>query len=177
MHESMKKYFDRFFEMWKDFKGTDPQISFDPDCDPRLYCGEMDEDEYVTWRPQDKDIITDLSKIEDIYHIKLHEDIIAYFNSYWFLEMIGFCGTHNISLLPVIPSNKTTEFEVSLKNYYEANGNLDYIPIGFDATTFQIVALENNTGNVFLIDSESNSREFFFASIEELINHIGFKRV
>ena len=59
MKEIMKQYFERFCDMWRDFNGTYPQISYDEDVDSRLYVGTMDEEEYISWKPLEKDTITE----------------------------------------------------------------------------------------------------------------------
>lgn len=162
--------------MWKIFNGTKPKISFNPDCNSELYCGKMDEDEYISWKPKEKNTITDLSKIEEKYNVKFHKDITEYFNSYWFFEIVGFYETYNISLIPVIPSEETLDFEFRLQDYYESNGNLDYIPIGLELNSFEIIAVENKSGEIFLINQETKNKNYLFSSIKDMINHIDFKK-
>lgn len=176
MKETMKKYFDKFYKMWEEYNGSLPQISYNEDIDSRLYVGEMDEEEYISWKAREKNITTDLSELEDNFGVKFHKDIINYFNSYWFLELIGFCGEHNISLFPVIPSAETAEFEMGLSDYYDTNGMIDFIPLGFDSSFYKLIVVENETGKVFLMDTESRDRTFFYSTIEEMISNISFKQ-
>lgn len=172
----MKKYFEKFSEMWKMFNGTKPKISFYPDCNSELYCGKKDENEYISWEPKEKNTITDLSKIEEKYKVKFHKDITEYFNSYWFLEIVGFYKTYYISLIPVIPSEETSDFEFRLQDYYESNGKLDYIPIELESNSFKIIAVENKSGEIFLINQETKNKNYLFPSIKDMINHIDFKK-
>ena len=69
MKEIMKQYFERFCDMWRDFNGTYPQISYDEDVDSRLYVGTMDEEEYISWKPLEKDTITEKIKVEKYFFI------------------------------------------------------------------------------------------------------------
>lgn len=162
MKEIMKQYFERFCDMWREFNETYPQISYDSDVDSRLYVGTMDEEEYISWKPLEKDTITDLSYLETKYNVKFNKDIVEYFNSYWFFELMGFCGEHNISLLPVIPLKETDEFEMRLRDYYKTLGKMDFVPIGFDATTYNLIVIENESGKVFLHNIETEKNTFFF---------------
>lgn len=176
MKETMRQYFERFFDMWKGFNGTYPQISYDPDIDNRLYIGKMDEEEYISWKPMEKDVPTDLTAMEEKYNVKFNKDIAEYFNTYWFLELMGFCGEHNVSLVPVTPSEETKEFERGIRDYYEAIGSLEFVPVGFDATTYSLVVVENASGKVFFHNTETGENTFFFNSLKEMIGNISFKK-
>ncbi|MDE7321835.1 MAG: SecY-interacting protein Syd [Lachnospiraceae bacterium] len=176
MNEVLKKYFEDYCDMWMKYKGTYPQVPYDSDIDSRLYIGTMDEEEYISWKPKVKDVITDFSKIEKEYNFKLNEEIKKYFNSFWFLELKGFIGEYCVVLEPVIPEMETDGFEAQLKGYFSSYRTLEYIPIGIETNTNSVIVIENKSGKVYFHDLDCDKKEIIADSFIEFVSRISFKR-
>lgn len=54
---------------------------FDEEDNSLIYVGEVDEDEYISWRPVEKKVTSDFSSLEDRLGIKIHGSVVEYFNS------------------------------------------------------------------------------------------------
>ncbi len=85
----MQRYFESYLLKWSDWNGTHPQVPFNVEIDKRLYIGEKDEDGYIFWKPKEKDEYDNFQELEKELNANLYSDIKEYYNSYWFLEMIG----------------------------------------------------------------------------------------
>lgn len=176
MKIALHDFFDKYIEMWKSFSGSAPRIAFDEDIQPMLYVSEMDENEYICWLPNSKDVVTDFSLIENDYNIVINQDIKDYFNSYWFLELKGFYNGTNVILEPVIPGKELNNFIQQLQGYYMIYNELSYIPIGFEANNNNLIVVNNADGRVYFDDLERKEKVYVAESLKEFISKISFKR-
>lgn len=55
-----------------------------------IYEGEVDEEEYISWKPIEMNVSQDYKRLEDEFEVNLNKSIIDYFNSYWFADLDGF---------------------------------------------------------------------------------------
>ncbi|TKI67740.1 hypothetical protein FC756_12725 [Lysinibacillus mangiferihumi] len=78
-----------------------------------IYDGEVDEDEYISWKPVEMTVTQDFTSLEDEFDTSFHD----YFNSYWFVDLDGFFKEHYISLESVLPNIEISTFRESLKGY------------------------------------------------------------
>lgn len=141
-----------------------------------IYEGEVDEDEYISWKPVEMTVQQDFTKLEDDFDIKFHESIVEYFNSYWFADLDGFFQEHYITLESVLPNTEISSFRESLKGYKKNHDDcLDKIPIGIEGNGLQVV-IENNSGIVQLEDFERGTFEYIAKNIEELIENLRLTR-
>ena len=155
MKTAMKYYFDLLITSWKSFNGTYPLTPYDEQLLPKIYVGEMNEEEYISWMPVEKDEISDFSLMEQEFGISIHESIKEYFNSYWFAYIKGFFNSCNIILDPVLPGQELDNFYAHLCGYHiNHDHKIEYIPIGFDAVTNYLVVVGNTDGVVWLEDYE-----------------------
>lgn len=119
-----------------------------------------------------KKIEFDFSHIEELYNIKMIDDVKEYFNSYWMMEINGKYNGYNIELEPIVPNKNLVYFENSLKEYFITHNNvLSYIPIGFEVEGF-LVVINNESGEVFIEDHERNIYSKIAGSIREVINNL-----
>lgn len=176
MKEEMKKYFDKLIEVWKGFNNSLPKVPWNDMVRPIIYEGEIDQDEYICWKPVEKNIIHDFNDIEELVGIKFHESIKEYFNSYWFAELAGFCNSYNIILEPVLPGMELNNFVAQLIGYKEIHSEkLDKIPLGVEGRNSLLVVIDNNSGIVELEDFETGRIEIISNSIQQLISDITLK--
>ncbi|MFP7200497.1 SecY-interacting protein Syd [Lysinibacillus halotolerans] len=141
-----------------------------------IYDGEVDEDEYIPWKPVEMTVSQDFTSLEDEFDIKFHKTIGDYFNSYWFADLDGFYQEHYITLEPVLPNNEIGSFRESLKGYKENHGdNLKKIPFGIEGNGL-LVVIENNSGIVQLEDVERGTFEHIAKNIQELIGNLRLKK-
>ena len=86
----IKEAMQRYFQMRKEVanEGLDFLFKTPISSEDKLiiYEGEVDEDEYVSWKPVEMTVSQDFTSLEDEFDIKLHKAIVDYFNSYWFTD-------------------------------------------------------------------------------------------
>lgn len=173
MKNEMKKYFDELISVWEGFNKSLPKIQYNEDAKDIIYVGELDEDDYISWKPVEKKSISDFKEIEETLEIKLRGEIKEYFNSYWFAELAGFYKGFNIILEPVLPGIEINNFVVQLIGYKGAHeGKLDNILIGLEVENNYLVVVDNLNGNIKLEDYESGNYEVIAKSLEDLISNI-----
>jgi hypothetical protein len=176
MKEQMKNYFEQLINVWKGFNNSLPKVPWNVDAKPLIYEGEIDEDEYICWKPVEKDIVHDLKNIESDVQTTLHESLKKYFNSYWFAELAGFYKSYNIILEPVIPGIELQSFWIQLKGYKEAHGgSLVNIPIGIEGRNSLLIVVDNINGKVKIEDYETGKFEEIADSLENLISDLKMK--
>lgn len=171
----MKSYFESYLLKWNEWNGTLPQIPFNAESNQCLYVGEKDEEGYIFWKPREKDEYDEFQKIEKEWNVILHSDIREYFNSYWFLEMIGWVGNYNISLFPVTPGIEPHLFTNRVRDYLSLKKREEiYIPIGFESSGM-LILMNNYTGEIFMEDFETEECRYLSTSLKEFISEISFK--
>lgn len=176
MKEEMKKYFDQLIESWQQFNNSYPKVPWNDAVTPIIYEGEVDIEEYICWKPVEKEVIHDFRDIEQVLGVTLHKAIKDYFNSYWFAELAGFYKIYNIILEPVLPGIELNNFVAQLMGYKEVHEEkLDNIPIGVEGKNSFLVVIDNKTGIVKLEDFETGRYEVIADSIEQLISDIKLK--
>src|SRR5690349_10537633 len=117
-----------------------------------IFEGEVDEDEYISWKPVEKSVSHDLKNLEEEFGIELHNSIIDYFNSYWFADLDGFFKEHYIKLETVLPNAELSSFQETMKGYKNNHDDrLENIPIGVEGNGL-LVVIENDSGRVRLED-------------------------
>ncbi len=177
---SIKEAINQYFSLRKtvadeglDFLFKTP---FDEEVDPLIYVGEVDEDEYISWRPVEKKVATDFSSLEEKLGINIHGSIVEYFNSYWFADLDGFIKDHYIKLESVLPEAGIESYGNLLSGYKSNHNNkIENIPIGIEGNGL-IVVVNNQDGSVKLEDYERNSFEVISESIEQLILALRLKK-
>lgn len=171
----MKRYFESYLLKWSEWNGTFPQIPFNAEIDQYLYVGEKDEEGYIFWKPREKDEYDDFQKFEKKLNVTLHSDIKEYFNSYWFLEMIGWIGNCNISLFPVTPGIEPYLFTERVQDYLSLKQREEiYIPIGFESSGM-LILMNNRTGEIVVEDFETEECRYLSTSLKELISKLSFR--
>ncbi|WP_276357574.1 SecY-interacting protein Syd [Cohnella caldifontis] len=149
---------------------------FDVEVDSLIYVGEVDEDEYISWRPVEKNVTNDFSLLEEKLGIKIHGSVVEYFNSYWFADLDGFIKDHYIKLESVLPKADLESYSNLLSGYKSNHNNkIEKIPIGIEGNGL-IVVVDNQDGSVKLEDYERNSFEVISEGIEQLILSLRLKK-
>ncbi|MGW6299768.1 SecY-interacting protein Syd [Peribacillus butanolivorans] len=141
-----------------------------------IYEGEVDEEDYITWKPVEKTTSHDLKQLEENLEVVFHKSIIEYFNSYWFADLDGFLNDFYIKLEAVLPNFEFDSFQRTLEGYKSNHNNrLENIPLGIEGNGL-LVVIDNENGKVKLEDFERNSFDIISESIEELISKLRLKR-
>lgn len=141
-----------------------------------IFEGEIDEDEYVSWKPVEKKVSHDFKQLKEEFGIEFHKTIIEYFNSYWFAELDGFINNHYIKLESVLPSIELSSFQEILKGYKKNHGDrLENIPIGLEGNGL-LVVIKNKCGKVYLEDFQRGTFDIITENIQELILNLKLKR-
>ncbi|NJJ42434.1 SecY-interacting protein Syd [Paenibacillus sp. 7028] len=176
----MKEAMNHYFSLRKEIadEGLDFlfKTPFDEDVESLIYVGEVDEDEYISWRPVKKKDINDFKSLEENLGIRIHPSVIEYFNSYWFVDLDGFIKDHYIKLESVLPKADIESYRNMLMGYKNNHNNkLEHIPIGIEGNGL-IVVVDNENGSVKLEDFERNSFEVISEGIKQLITTLRLKR-
>ncbi len=172
MKHELEEHFRRKYLRWELHNNSLPVICWDEDVLPFMYVGGVNSEGYAQWKAVEKDEVYDFKQIQDEFNLILNNDIIEYFNSYWFLELAGKYKDYSIMLEPVIPGIGLRDFHLNLEEYYKSHRNqLNYIPIGIEANGLPIV-ISNETGKVYIEDYEKESYEEIANCVEELINYL-----
>ncbi|CAI8760470.1 MULTISPECIES: SecY-interacting protein Syd [Bacillus] len=170
MKEEMKQYFHILLKEWKDFNDSLPKSPWIEEADSFIYEGEPDAEEYVFWKPIEKDVLHDFSVIEKKLAIQLHHSIKEYYNSYCFFDLAGSYLEYNLELNPVIPGIELRDFYITLQGYKKSHHNeLKNIPIGMECNGL-LVVVDNENGQVKIEDYEKGSLEVISNSLAELIS-------
>lgn len=163
-------------EWWSETEGTLPMTSWLEEIDQRLYVGTPDDNEYVQWNYMEKEQ-DDLSDVEDLFNIVFHEEIKAYYNGYWFLELTGFFGEYQILMHEVVPGAYKAQLITHLKEYKEVhNGEVEYLPIGLEANTGFSILINNTTGKVYLEDYEVDKLIEIAPNLMSLLENLEAKK-
>jgi len=142
---------------------------FDEDVESPIYFGEVDDEDYIGWKPVIKKEIHDFAMAEKKIGVKLHKSMIEYFNSYWFADMDGFIKTYYIILQSIRQREDIESYLDSLSQYMNNHGNtLQYIPIGIEGNG-RIVVIDNQSGFILLEDYERGSFELLSTDLRQLI--------
>ncbi|MED3899039.1 SecY-interacting protein Syd [Priestia megaterium] len=169
----MEQYFNKLIAKWGEFNGTLPLVPWNEEVDPHIYVGSQDEEGYIAWKPLEKDKNTNFQQFEQEMNIILHADLKAYFNSFWFLEMIGWVSEYNVNLYPVTPGVEPEAFFQRVKDYILEKEKSVYIPVGFESNGMLIV-MNNQSGGIFIENYEDESYEYLSSNLKELISQLDF---
>ncbi|PGS05453.1 MULTISPECIES: SecY-interacting protein Syd [Bacillus] len=170
MKREMEQYFHKLFKEWKNYNHSLPKSVWIEEADSFIYVGEPDAEEYIFWKPIEKDLFHDFSDIEKELAVQLHHSIKEYYNSYWFLDLAGSYLEYNIELNSVIPGIELRDFYTFLQDYKKAHHNeLKNIPIGMECNGL-LVVVDNENGQVKIEDYEKGTFEVISNSLAELIS-------
>ena len=172
LRETLKKYLDQFFYMWKTERNFLPMISYDEDKETLLYVGEENDDGDIQWEYRPADRTVDFSEIERKFSIMIPQEVKEYFNSYWFLQLEGFIGSDYIFMDPI---DDTSDVILELE-YFFTNESKEMIPIGTHGKWDVPICVKISTGEVVIWDEE-NGKEYVLAkSLEDLFCKMTVKR-
>ncbi|OMC63519.1 SecY interacting protein Syd [Paenibacillus odorifer] len=175
MKEAMNQYFSLRKEIAEEGLDFLFKTPFDEDVESLIYIGEVDEDEYISWQPVEKDFY-DFNSLEEDLGVRIHPSVIEYFNSYYFADLDGFIKDHYIKLESVLQKADIDSYSNTLKGYKNNHDNkLENIPLGIEGNGLNVV-VDNEDGSVKLEDFERNSFEVISESIELLITSLRLKR-
>lgn len=176
----IKKSMGQYFSMRHDFAEEGMNFLFKTsvieELNSIIYEGEVDEEDYITWKPVEKTTSYDLKELEENLGVGFDKSIIEYFNSYWFANLDGFLNDFYIKLDAVFPNFEFDSFRGTLEGYKSNHNNrLENIPLGIEGNGL-LVVIDNENGKVKLEDFERNSFEVISESIEALISKLRLKR-
>lgn len=172
---AMKQYFSLRKEIAKEGQDFLFRTPYDENVGSHIYVGEVDENEYIPWKPIEKEEFYDFASLEEDLGIKIHPSVLEYFNSYWFVDLDGFFKDHYIKLESVLPMIGIESYSNMLMGYKNNHNNLENIPLGIEGNGL-IVVVNNVTGSVKLEDF-GNSFEVISGGIEQLIRDLRFSRL
>jgi hypothetical protein len=170
---SVKEAMNHYFSLRK--RAADEGFDFllktplDEETDSLIYVGEVDEDEYVFWRPVEKEEITAFAAIEERLGTRIHRSVVEYFNSYWFADLDGFTNDYYIRLESIRTQEDVKAFENGLWEYKcNHNNKMEHIPIGMEGNGL-IVVVDAQDGSIKFEDHERHSFELLAKDLEQFI--------
>ncbi|MCM3033910.1 SecY-interacting protein Syd [Niallia sp. MER 6] len=171
--KALEHYFQKLLNVWDVKYSTFPQVPWDEDINPVLYLSNPDEEEYVYWKPVEKKELDNFINIEKVLEMTIHHALKEYFNSYLFLNLQGYYGARLVNLEPVEPGKSIVDFFEAMKTYEENKGRqLRYIQVGFVSPEEMAVIFDNETGQIFIENVETEEKEFLVNSLAELITNL-----
>lgn len=175
----MKKAFNYLFETWNLLAEGDEMFSktpYDEEVSHFIYQSDINNEDYVSWKPIEKAELTDLSSLEELIGGKIHNDLVEYFNSYWFMSLEGFYKNEYLYLFAVKPSKELEDILFFTKAYKEDNpqDNL-HIPIGL-MKDYETILFHNKTGLISKRDIETGNLTGLNITLNELITNFRFFR-
>ena len=91
--KAMEIYFDKQRDFWQSKFGTLPKVPYNNENqinNPTIIPDSVDEEDYVEWQPITQEVENiDFSELEARTGIKINPKIKQYYNSYWFLSLVG----------------------------------------------------------------------------------------
>ena len=172
MKSQMRAYFDRLEAAWRDREGSLPRAPWSEEADPTIYVGEVDEDEWVEWRPQVRGNPQEFGEIEEEFQVQIHSSVKAYFGSYYFCLIGGRLREWQLQLEPVLPGIELRDFFSQLRGYVSVHGGrLAHVPIGLEAESGGLVVVANDTGRV-LLEDDAGGLTVVSESLERLISDL-----
>lgn len=172
MKEEVHRCLEKYFEFWAKERGSLPMVSFDKDCDIKMYVGEIDVEGYIQWNYKERNNIIEFSGIEKKYDIRLHNELKEYYNSYNFLQLEGFVD-ENLILIEPISDEKDILAELE---YIFENEGKDLIQIGIDGKSHLPLCYEVNDGNIIVYDYEKKYKKILSNSLKEFFSKLSPKK-
>lgn len=168
MHIAMKNYFARLLLRIENTGGELATVNSDH-VQNQILTSAPDHEGWSGWRPLEKNVTTDLSPLERKYKTNFHQDLIDYYNTFWFYELYGTTyiaeladgdDDYMFELNQVVPNQELIDLHQSIEAYYSGGNinNFRMIPIGFISGFY--VVIDNETGEV-LIDGRIMHGQFF----------------
>lgn len=169
--EKIKNCLEANVALWQMEANSLPKVNYDEDTyeESNLYIGEPDDEGRIQWKYAPVNRILDFSELEMKYNIHLSEDLKAYYNAYFFLELKGFINNECISFNPLYEAVDVLE-------------NLDYFLSGeedYEITDFIILGTYghkypfgiNKTGNGQVVVLNDGNEEYVLAeSLDKLFS-------
>jgi SecY interacting protein Syd len=172
------QYFDHLIQFYHEHYQTPPEGCKLDGVDESFYVGETEDPDWIYWLPKEKTVVHDFGRIEENLGLRFHRTIHDYFNSYWFLEIVGTYNNTPVQLIGVLPGIElepilnqlppgvnTPEFD---REKY-TNLPLRYWTFGIETSQGLSVVVEVESGNVFLWDWDVEEGTFLSKNLKELI--------
>lgn len=166
--ENLKIYLDKYFEAFKKIFGHNPTVPYDEDEESSLWIGEMDDEEYIQWMYLEKETVTDFSNLEKEIGLVLPEQLKEFYNSYYFLELQGFCDGEHVYFDSVSDTRDIIN-DLHIEEVNEKN----YLHMGIYSNMDLELCMEIETGKMVSVDYEGDLEEVrvdvIADSLEELL--------
>lgn len=165
--ESLKAYLDKYFESYKKYMGRYPVVPYDEDEKSSLWFGEMDEEEYIQWRYEEKGTQTDFSELEKELGLTLPNAAKEFYNSYYFLRLEGFYNGESVFFDDI---SENRDILHDLKSCIFENEGKKYIQIGIYSSMDLALCMEIDTGKIVSVDYDQDKVEAIVDSLEKMLN-------
>lgn len=167
LKESLKKYLEKYFECYKNYRGTYPTVPYDEDEKSSLWYGEADEEEYIQWMYKEKDAQTDFSDLEDGLNLVLPDAAKEFYNSCYFLQLQGFYNQESVCFDPI---SDCTDILQDVGNYIFGMKGKKYLHLGIYSNMDLDLCMEIDTGMIVSVDYDGEKAEKLADTLEEFLN-------
>lgn len=164
LKEKMKKCFEMQLKFWQRQFNSYPKVPYvdEFENDKLFINGLVDEEGYIEWQPKEQISLVDDEIIGKQIGVKLNLQLIEFYSSYCFLELIGKMDNGIIINFDRIPFGcNINEYIVQkyisndkMKEYYIDFNKYDLFEIGsaiVDENDGYLACFDNNSGKVLLV--------------------------
>ena len=169
LKECLKNYLDKYFECYKNCRGTYPVVPYDEYEKSSLWYGEANDEDYIQWKYKEKDTETKFSELEDELDLVLPNAVKEFYNSYYFLQLQGFYNGERV-LFNAISDNIDILQELR-KCIFEINDK-KYLDMCIYSSMDLALCVEVETGAIVCVDYDCDKVEVIEDSIEKLLNNL-----
>ena len=160
--KAMEIYFDKQRDFWQSKYGIYPKLPYNSAIDKRMIVPDsLTDSGYIQWKPLLQEENVDFSEIEARLGIKINPKIRQYFNSYWFLSLIGDIddATLDFATLPYGIDIVELAERCYLSGIDKFSDEKVHFELGFadiDGDDSYLIYVENETAMVKCVQVEDN---------------------
>lgn len=159
MKNKLKLYLDLYQKYWKEETGDLPKACYDEDLDTQMYVGDVDEEGYIQWNYIEQEAKKDFF---DECEFKLRDDVKEFLTSFYFMDFSGFIDGQRIDIESI---NEESELVDKIEEYDD--GEI-LVSLGMLSPIDLPLYIENSTGNIVLVDYETEEKQVVFESLSDL---------
>lgn len=176
METSFCNYFRRLQLLYNQEFSTKPTVSYSKELNSKLLIGNPDEDGEIQWLPIKQDQYLNWLLVEQRLRFTLRKEIKEYYNTYFFLVLSGSYKGCKINFYS-LDGSKPIE-QIIINAFEDAQyvfPQKSLLLIGnavIDDNDSYFLFFDNDTGNLFCYESETNTKIVLSNSIAEVIGNM-----
>ena len=153
IESALTGFLDRFLAAAERAHGSLPRQPYEPEWPSPCQSGEPDPDGLIAWRPVERSDPADFSGLENALEVTIHEDIKAYFGTYWCDVVAAEFPDGRLTLIQVWNAADFDRLIENIIGHAFAKQQADLPLTVFFASTDEgehFLSVDNETGRVML---------------------------